>query len=209
VPEILEETTVEIDRVDLCARSPIVRPVSKKGRIVEPARTPGIHLSGVLRYIAIEGGLFKNIETDINEERLPLRMALGLAWEEFVVSLYVDIAWQPGERLVDGISMTCDGLSQSNDEPLLSEFKLTWKKVCTAEELVREQWYWMQQGKGYCWGYEARLVQWHVCFVNGNYKNSGPIYKRYLIAFTAADVESTRRMVLSNADRAKNKGYAE
>lgn len=212
MPKLLEETTIDLDRADLLSRSPIARPVSSRGRLIEPVRTKGIHLSGVLRYVAIESGLMKVAES-IQEELLPLRMALGLAWEEFAVSLYPEIHWQPGEISPEGIAMTCDGHSYSEDQGhfrlCLEEFKLTWKKVRTGDELLRDEWYWMQQGRGYCWGYDARLIHWHVCYVNGDYRGSGPIYKRYLVELSDQDVESTRSLIFKNKDRAIAKGYAE
>jgi hypothetical protein len=192
-----------------------------------------MHLSGVLRYVATESGILKAI-ADIDEEALPLRMALGLAWEEFAVSMYPEVDWQPGEIVVDGIAMNCDGLSENPKYPQLDaayqqfmqqadqalpvvvrpatqldEFKLTWKKAKTAQDLLRDEWYWLQQGRGYCWGYEANLVRWHVCYVNGDYRGSGPIYKRYLIHFSDAEVESTQKMIQKNRAAAEEKGHAE
>lgn len=212
MPQLLEETTVSLERFDLHSRSPISRP-TKSGRLVEPKRTKGIHLSGVLKYILIESGILKNWRDQLEEEELPLRMALGLAWEEFAASLYPEIYWQPGETSADGIVMTCDGHNtyqmEDNEVLGLEEFKLTWKKAKTGEELINDQWYWMQQARGYCWGYDARIVRWHICFVNGDYRGSGPIYKRYVVLFTDKDVESTRRMILNNTTRAIEKGYCE
>jgi hypothetical protein len=211
MPQILEETTIDLDRADLLSRSPIARSVSSRGRLIEPVRTKGIHLSGVLRYVAIESGLMKVAESIEEEELLPLRMALGLAWEEFAVSLYPEIYWQPGELSPEGIAMTCDGHSFIVDRGSLciEEFKLTWKKVRSGDELLRDEWYWMQQGRGYCWGYDARFIRWHCCYVNGDYRGSGPIYKRYLVSLSDSDVESTRSLILKNKDRAIAKGYAE
>lgn len=217
MPSIIEESQIDLQRMDLSRRSPIAKTISR-GVHVEPERASGVHLSGVLRYVAVTSGLLKEVG-EIDEEAMPLRMALGLAWEEFAVSLYPEIEWQPGEMITDGIAMNCDGHSCCEKYPVrpagtltteaslcLEEFKLTWKKAKSAEELLKEQWYWMQQGRGYCWGYDARLVRWHVCFVNGDYRGSGPVYRRYLIQFSDADVESTRKMVMKYSIRAKAEG---
>lgn len=218
MPKVLQETEIKLDRADLRRRTPVVRPLDSHGIILEAPRTPGIHLSGVLRYIATEAGLFKTIAT-IDEEELPLRMALGFAWEEFCVSLYPGIHYQPGEIIHEGVAMTCDGHSiYTESDPMtgeldeyfcLEEFKLTWKKVKCAEEIVADEWYWMQQGRGYCWGYGANLVRWHVCYINGDYRGSGPIYKRFLIKFDDRDVESTARVILNNKAKAALKGHEE
>lgn len=208
MPKILEETTVQLERLDLHARSPISRPLNKKGRLAESVRLPGIHLSGILRYIVIESGIMKDYSS-LEEEELPLRMALGLAWEEFAASLYAEIDWQPGETLYHGIAMNCDGLSPSGDGPQLEEFKFTSKKAKSADDLIREEWYWIQQGRGYCLGYDCSLVRWHICYVMGDYRGSGPIYKRYLISFSEQELALTSNLLLKNKDRAIAKGYAE
>ena len=210
MPTVLEQTDVNLDRQDLLSRCPIALPVSGKGKVQVAGRASGMHLSGVLRYIAVTTGLLK-IAEEIDEELLPLRLALGHAWEEFAVSLYPEIDWQPGEITQEGISMNCDGIAwvESEGANRLDEFKLTWKRAKSAEEIVREQWYWLQQGRGYCWGYESRLVRWHVCFVNGEYKGGGPIYRRYLIRFTDQEIESTRKMILKHKDAADRGGNAE
>jgi hypothetical protein len=174
----------------------------------EPERTKGMHLSGVLRYIAITTGLLK-IAQAIAEEELPLRMALGFAWEEFASTLYPHLIYQPGEITEAGVIMTCDGHSILDDRFAIEEFKCTWKKVRTGNELIREEWYWGHQGRGYCWGYDARFVRWHILYINGHYRGGGPVYMRYLVEFSDREVESTRNMVLKNAARAAEKGYME
>lgn len=211
MPVIHEATEIKLERVDLGKRVPIARPV-RKGQLVEPPRFAGIHLSGILRYVALAGGLMRALQ-DLDEEELPLRMALGHAWEEFAVSMYPEIDWQPGELIEEGIAMTCDGISSiwaplPAPAPCLEEFKLTWKKVRSAEEML-DEWYWQQQGRGYCWGYGFNVVRWHCCYVNGDYRGSGPIYMRYLIEFSDSEVEKTGKMLLVNKERAVAKGYSE
>jgi hypothetical protein len=207
MPIILDETKISLERTDLRSRSPIARPMTKKGHLVEPTRSSGIHLSGILRYVALEGGLMRAL-ADLDEEEMPLRMALGLAWEEFAVSLYPEIDWQPGELIEEGIAMTCDGISSYQDAPCLEEFKLTWKKVREGRDFV-DEWYWMHQGRGYLWGYGFRFCRWHVAFINGDYRGSGPIYMRYLLQFSDEEIEKTGKMLLANKQRAIAKGYAE
>jgi hypothetical protein len=212
MPTILEETKISLERVDLRQRSPIARPVTKRGHLAEPSRFSGIHLSGILRYIALESGLMRAL-ADLDEEEMPLRMALGLAWEEFAVSLYPEIDWQPGELIEQGIAMTCDGISSMwsplpAPAPCLEEFKLTWKKIRNGADFL-DEWYWMHQGRGYLWGYGFTLCRWHVCFVNGDYRGSGPIYMRYLVQFSDEEIAKTGKMLLANKERAVNKGYAE
>lgn len=207
--KILEETEVRLERADLLSRSPISRPITKKGRLYQAARTPGIHLSGILHYIAIESGMRKVIE-QMDEDELPLRMAMGLAWEEFAASLYPAMLWQPGEVSYEDVLMTCDGHSfDANDVFSLEEFKLTWKKRKDGAAFCREEWYWLQQARGYCWGYGADTVRFHVCYVMGDYRGAGPVYMRYVIQFTENEINTSAKMLVANRERAKLKGYAE
>lgn len=193
MPVVLEETEVKLERADLEKRVPI-----KRTALV---RSPGIHLSGVLRYIAETSGILRPVD-DLDEE-LPLRMVLGLAWEEFAVSLYPAIFYQPGEAHRDGVAMTCDGIDFAQaDGRRLEEFKATWKRVRSGEQLLRD-WLWMHQGRGYCKGYGVDRVRWHVYYVNGDYRGSGPIYMRYLVEFTAEEIDQTWYMVLANRDKAE------
>lgn len=209
---LLEETEVRLERADLLARSPISRPINKKGRLHEAPRTKGIHLSGILRYIMVESGMRKEL-AQTEDEELPLRMAMGLAWEEFAASLYPEMMWQPGEITNEGVIMTCDGHSfhipGAEDVFALEEFKLTWKKRKDGPTLLREEWYWLQQARGYCWGYESNMVRFHVCNVMGDYKGGGPSYMRYVVEFDERDLATTAKMLLANRDRAIAKGYSE
>lgn len=202
MPEILEYATVHLQRQDLHDRAPLTRPATPS------ARATGIHLSGILRYLVRESGLIR-YQDQLDEEDLPLRMALGIAWEEFAASLYHDVLWQPGEVCESDIYMNCDGLSQVPGGIRVEEFKLSWRKSKTAEELLSEEWYWLQQIRGYCWGYNAREVRLHACWINGDYRGSGPLYNRYTLRFKDSEVDTTRSMLLANLPRAIEKGYAE
>src|SRR3954462_3934984 len=109
--QLLEETEVKIELVDLLKRSPIIRPTDKRGVVKVDKRSKGVHLMAILRYCAIEAKILKPGEP--LEEDLPLWMALGMAWEEFAASFYPDMQWQPGEFKAHGISGTPDGVSSA------------------------------------------------------------------------------------------------
>lgn len=204
---ILGEEQIAFERRDLLLRSPIVRARAESAAV---RRSEGIHLSGVLRYIALEGGLMRRAAEQIEEDELPTRMALGIAWEEFGASLIPAMYWQPGEVYDSGVYMNCDGITAGPDwEIVIEEFKLTWRKARVAAEVLSDEWYWMQQGRGYCLGYSATEVRYHVLYVNGDYRGSGPLYRTYRIRFDESELQSTRRMLLANRERAIGKGYAE
>ena len=93
MPTLIDESVVSLEFVDLTARQPIARPTKPL------SRAPGVHQSGIIKYIAEKIGKLKPGEP--LEEEMPTLIALGYAWEEFAVSLYPEIVWQPGERVVD------------------------------------------------------------------------------------------------------------
>src|ERR1700675_2531340 len=120
MPTLLSEKVVTLEMRDLQNRVPICRPPQP------PARAPGAHQSDILAYVARKIGVLKPGEK--LEDEYPLLWGLGCAWEEYIMSFYPDMEWQPGELTVDGISMNCDGLSVIDGEPTVEEAKLTFKK---------------------------------------------------------------------------------
>ena len=201
---------MDFERLDFGSRTAI-HP-SRGSLILCPPRSAGVHLSSVLYYCAVHMNLLKDVD-DFAEGSLPLRMAMGVSWEEFLFSFHPEWLWQPGEQqepssLVWG---TPDGIcSPSPGRLYLVETKLTWKKVKTAHEFLQAQWMWLHQGRFYCSLYDCFVVEWHVNYVNGDYRRSGPVYMKYTIEFDRSEVDSTVRMIGSNRDRAaaweKDKG---
>lgn len=178
----------------------------------EPVRSPGVHVSDVLRHVAIQGRMYT--EEDRADE-MPLRILLGLAFEEMAARLYEDMWWQPGEMSWDGIAGSPDGITQIVYEAeemiglpdrrghyaawCVDEFKYTGKsqrvKGGKADELkdIRTEWMWMQQGMSYvnllrrAYGKRyARLnkCRFHICWKYGAYvRPMQEVYMRYLVEF--------------------------
>ncbi len=174
-----------------------------------PVRAAGVHLSGVLQYVAQKIGVLKPDERD--EEDFPLIWALGQAWEEYIFSFYPEIDWQPGERTVDGVSVNIDGLGIDSAyefdsvpwEPLElinEEAKFTFKGVATGAEFIKDQkfWMWRMQAAGYGHVYKARIARWHVCHVRGDYKAFGPVYKQYVVRYSELECKQAWGMVQSH-----------
>ncbi len=169
-------------------------------------RTPGVHLSGVLDFVADASGLFKTQKGQPGqdfEENYPTIMAMGVAWEEFAVSLYPDMAWQPGEWSRDEIYGTPDGLSTLDDTDIVvvEEFKFTTKK----QQPVKQCWKYVRQGMGYCAMSGFRHVRYHVCWVHGDYSGGHwPIYTRTLLEFSDEEIEKFWiGVVLKNKEKAR------
>lgn len=205
MPTILEQTDVELTRSDLERRTPHIatRPAKRKR---------GCHVSNVLRYIAVEAGN-KAWAKDLEDDELPLRMALGLMWEEFAVTLYPEIRWQPDEMECEGLILNIDGLSTTPingmDFDCDEEFKFTAKKAKSAEDFMRDEWAWLHTARAYCYGWDTNVTRFHVGHYMGNYRGSGPIYRRYAFQFTEAEIYLTWAMLQKNRQRAIEKGYAE
>jgi hypothetical protein len=204
MPKLLEERDVTLERDDLSRRTVLPHTV-RNGLIVPPSRSSGLHLSGLIRYIAETTRITRYIQ-DAKEEdaiergHLPLRWCLGHAWEEFAASLYPEMIWQPGE-IKEPLLMNCDGLSGVG----LYEFKFSRGKYNPGRELL-QHWVWMQQGMGYCLGYGASVVQWHVLAAM-NWPD--PKYTVYVVEFSQTELDQCQRMIDTNRDNAIKNGYAE
>lgn len=210
--EILEQTEIKLDWEDL-----------KNLRIhPEPvySRTVSLHLSDILRKIAIETG---QLTDEDRADEMPLRVFLGLAWEAWCVRLYPEVNWQPGELCRDKVYGTPDGLTIQGaieEEPdgfrhhvegnvMLEEYKFTHKSCREkggppdSHRDIRGDWMWMHQLMGYINMYRANgyegmnLARLHVCYANGNY--TYPLqerYIRYLIRFSDRELEGNWEMVM-------------
>ena len=190
---ILEEVQVTLEFSDMDRRVALPRLAAPDGFVAQAPRSAGVHMSGILKPLAIAAKQLKSYEQD--EEEYPLMWALGVAWEEFVASLYPTMHYQPGEVTVDEIHMTCDGLNYlpAFDVECVEECKSTYES--SAKPI---SWMKMMQGKAYCYGYGPRVVRWHSCHLRGDYKNWKPSYWRRTIQFTDKEVESCWKMMVAN-----------
>lgn len=212
MPTLISETEVRLERADLARRIVLPRSVDSAGYIVPATRTPGLHLSGLLKYVAAKSKITSYIADAAEEEaiergEMPLRWFLGQAWEEAAVSLYPEMIWQPCE-LDDPIIMNCDGLmyeDHDGEQATVQEFKLKRAKRTTAQKFL-SNWIFMQQGLGYCLGYGAQYVCWHVCYL---FEFPDPVYIKYLVRFEQAELDSMARMIEVNREKAIAEGYAE
>ncbi len=178
------------------------------------ARTPGIHVSGVLKLIAQENGVLKRERAeefgliDLTEqegageewwesleEDIKLKICMGLAWEEWYLEQLEDVLKHPGEMVLDGIYLTHDGESldmvvSSNLLVLcIHEIKLTYKSLNTIGNLST-QWLWLAQTKAYCKARGTRIAYLHVLAVCGDYSwPQRPMRKVFRIIYTQAEID--------------------
>ena len=188
---VLEQSEIKLDLDDLDTRT-------YHARKIEP-RSSGLHLSAVIRAMLQASGKLKSYGDDSLSEEFPLRMAVGMAWEDFAVTLYEEMIWQPGECCKDGIYASPDGISPVDGTTHLEEFKATWKSMHTRTDITQELG-WMWQLMGYCHMLKLTRARLHVLWVNGNYRGSGPMYVRYTIQFTERELKSFWAQVLNNRE---------
>ena len=207
--QVLETVEMQMEWADIDRR--IRHPLPPHHR-----RSPGVHLSGVLRYIAQESGILARdpvVEStpgqDLDEDIMPLRMMLGMFFEEGAVGLYPEMHWQPGEMERDRVFGTCDGLSITSYGLLIEEFKLTWKSEWNygKERFLTANWLWNSQGKGYLALAQAAgidiapIVRYHVCWVCGDYRPPSPKLVRYTVEYSQKEIDSLWALVLRNRDK--------
>jgi hypothetical protein len=176
------------------------------------ARSPGVHLSNILKPIALSMGFWKPEAED--EEMCQVagleqfsmqslkRMALGLAWEQWLGPQLTGVNFHFGEVSADGIIMTPDGFDFTDWH--LHEFKVTWR---SSRRPVEGEWYWLAQVKGYLKGmgpdpegrYRASL--W-VYYVNGSYQGGpSPEFLRHDLEFESGEIEGNWRLVVNYLEK--------
>lgn len=137
-----------------------------------PPRSGGVHLSGLLKSMAIEYGfLDKQYADDLKlvevagsgeawwnalDDDSKLRMSVGLAWEGWYLPQVPGVIHQPGEMEIDGVYMTCDGQSldvimierRRRHTLAIHEVKTTSKSINTVGDLNffnPKNWMWLTQ----------------------------------------------------------------
>jgi hypothetical protein len=197
VPKLLSESRIQIEWADLNRWMQVKQPRHTR------KRTSGVHLSGVLKPMVIAAGKLKlNGRGELPDDEFPMVMALGMAFENWIVGLYPDLVWQPGEVSLDGIIGSPDGYSLIDDVPTVEEFKCTYKSQYTRANILDET-AWMWQQMGYCKMQPALQSRLHVFYVNGDYRPPSPQYRTYLIQYTQAELDKMWAAILKNKHLAK------
>lgn len=158
-------------------------------------RSSGIHLSDIIN--DIEAVLYPKEAERKSEMTNSWFACVGFIWEQ-VLSLA--FAWLLGQRpkeiIKDGIACSPDGI---NDElELVDEYKCTWR---SSKHTPDEVWRWMVQTKAYCYAASYNVVRFHVLYVMGDYKFSGPQCKVFLIEFTNEELISNWLMLKQHKER--------
>jgi len=211
--EVLEHVIISLTADDLRRRVLIDR------LKLNSPRTSGVHLSGILKYLAyspggaLADGKAKSEPCDF-EETYPTIVACGVMWEEMAASLYPDMNWQPGEMERNGIYGTLDGLTtdvevlperskRSIHVTVNEEFKFTTKGMRPPQDV----WWWKRQALGYCAMNGVDCTRWHVLWAHGGYQGKRwehfPVHTRTLVQWTEEEIEGWWKTVLKNKEKAK------
>jgi hypothetical protein len=206
-----------ISKVDLS--SPFSKPLPVIANLTAPPRTKGLHLSGIIRPVAFKYRLLKpkthgqqkmyekeqevlrSLSSfggggtgDILEEDLPIIMALGCAWEDWLSRQYREMIYHPGEWCVDGIYMSPDGWTPYGGGIYVDEIKFTYKSMNTPFEFMH---LYHLQGKSYCRALETNFIRYHVLYANGNYSDlRGPRYIIYDVTYTQQELDDNWDFIL-------------
>lgn len=176
-------------------------------------RSIGVHVSSIIRGIAIESGFLK--QEVLEDLRLidvrdmsdigivaQLRIHAGMAWENwYIPNCLPNVINHPGEMQVNGIYMTHDGESLdviiTDNRPTyaikIHEVKYTYKSTKTVGNMEpdnRKNFMWLAQTKSYCKGAGTKFADLHAYFVNGDYSwPQSPELRIFHLSFTDEEIE--------------------
>ncbi len=159
------------------------------------SRTPGVHVSAIIRRIGIAIGTNKG--NNFTADDLNNFAIIGRLWERVLA----EVLFQPpryervGEIEKDGIIGSPDCVDTQDWSDV--EMKVTWKssRAFTETQKFREYLY---QCKAYCCilgTLRARIVVLHIC---GNYSPSVPVAKENDLLFTPQELNDNWRMLKAN-----------
>ncbi len=133
---------------------------------------------------------------------------VGLLWE-IALSHAFAVDQSPldervGEIVKDGIIMTPDGFDFNNW--WVVESKATWRSS-NADITDAKFWDYITQIKAYCWAMESYQAKLQVLFINGDYRQSGPQYRVWLLTFQKHELVENWKMCTNHRDKMLKEGW--
>lgn len=183
-------------------------------------RSSGVHLSGILRAMAVKIGM-KGINADDDLDGLIdttgpyevgttgqlMRIVIGYAWEDWLGPRIGGAVYHPGEYSLDGIFGSPDAIGFDQDgSPVLHEFKATFKSSKTP---LTNNLLWVWQAAGYLSMISAthntpcQKAVLHPLYIKGDYSGIDPQYLPVMLEFEREELTSLWNMVVLNKDLAK------
>ena len=147
-------------------------------------------------------------------EDIGLTMSIGFLWEDVLSLAYGNrLGARIGEVELDGIIGSPDGIGLDDPEfecdiwpkidsgnVVLEEYKATWKG---SKNSPIQDWYYVTQIMSYCTMLNLDTVIMHMVYLMGNYKGSGPQYRRARIVFNQYELQQNWDMILTAAKKIK------
>jgi len=168
-------------------------------------RSGGIHLSNILQDLNTRLNKPKHSKSGGNDNPEAI-WSMGLAWEHILSWGWSQVFPDHPERIVhlgefekDGIVLTPDRVDTM--WPGIIEMKATWKSA--KKWPITEQWYWLSQGKAYCYALgfdQCRYYVLHLMDVMGMYGGDPIPPKVWEVSWTQGELQRNWDMILQHRD---------
>lgn len=169
-----------------------------------PARTPGLHLSQIIRSICQALEPKKYADGPVNplytDPGFTFERVLETAWS----SRHAGNIFRPGEFDHDGVLCSPDYIDLSTDpEGVLVESKMTEMSMvgCPTDPKFRK---WLWQIAAYCHVLGLRKSRLHVLWLKGNYKEIRRAYEVFSIEWEDGEAAQTWAYLTNHA---RDKGW--
>lgn len=205
------------------------KPLPAIGSACDP-RSPGLHISTIINDMAKRLGYINESDWE-----MMTTWGVGLLFEiALEIALGGDLAPRLGELQAEYIyhckdchhvweehpfSGKCPECGSENIEDLpifltpdgydplwgrVHEYKCTWKSV--NNNIVELNWMFMAQTMAYCRVVGTKEVKFHILYLMGDYRGSGPKYLEVEIEFTDLEIEENWQVLLKHAAFMKEEG---
>jgi hypothetical protein len=167
-----------------------------------PPRSPGLHLSTIIRSICQSLEPAKYTDGPVN----PLYTDPGFTFEKVLETAWANrqrAHFRPGEVERDGIIGSPDYIDLCNGEEWLIESKMT-EMSMTGAPLEPKFRKWLWQIAAYCHMLGMTRSRLHVLWLKGDYKKVRRAYEVYEIIWTSEELEATWKLL---TDHARDKGW--
>lgn len=170
-----------------------------RARLLErtPERTPGLHISDIIADLVVCVPSLAKV-LDMEAEARDAMFTLGLGWEDAVLAY---VGWGSVQQTVEGIVLSADALDPI--EARIHEAKCTWKSMRGFN--VLDQWRWMTQVKGYCYGYGCDEASLWALHLNGMYAPPSPVVIEYRLSFSQMELAENWAMLIQHKRTMENR----
>jgi hypothetical protein len=167
-------------------------------------RSPGLHLTDVIRDIAATAGLGKD---SAEQDDLDWYASGGWLWEQAFDLAHAE-AVSNGDMVNIG-EIECDGISGTPDrvtwEPFrIIELKCRWMAARKFDSLERNFFLELMQIKSYCYMIGTDEAELHVFFVAGDWRPPVPQSRSVLLEFTERELAENWQQIISHS---RKKGW--